>query len=67
VFGGEEREKVDAILPELVSHVRDDYLGATTYHDGKWVAIVVDSERVLVDVQRLLTIKRKPKQGDGGD
>jgi hypothetical protein len=61
VFGGEERKKVDAILPELVSHARADYAAATTYHDGKWLGLVVDSEGVLADVERLLTIKRKPK------
>ena len=62
VFGGKEREKVEAILPELVSHARDDYVAATTYHDGKWVWLVVDKGEVLADVERLLTIKRKPKR-----
>jgi hypothetical protein len=61
VFGGEERKKVEAILPELASHARDDYAKATTYHDGKWLGLVVDSEEVLADVERLLTVKRKPK------
>lgn len=59
--GGEERKKVEAILPELISHARADYLAATTYHDGKWVALDVDSDDVLTDVRRLLSIKRKPK------
>ena len=44
VFGGEEREKVEAILPELVSHAREDYVAATTYHDGKWLGLAVDSD-----------------------
>ena len=61
VFGGEEQKKVEAILPELVSHARDDYAAATTYHDGKWLGLVVDSKEVLVDVKQLLTVKRKPK------
>lgn len=61
VFGAEEREKVEEILPELVSHARDDYKAATTYHDGKWLFLVVDSNKVIADVERLLTIKRKPK------
>ncbi len=63
VFGGEEREKVEAILPAIVSHARDDYSRATTYHDGKWLGLVVDSEEVLEDVKRFLAVKRKPKAG----
>jgi hypothetical protein len=61
VFGAEEREKVAAVLPELVSHVRDDYAKATTFHDGRWVSVVVDSKKVLADVERLLVLKRTPK------
>ncbi len=62
VFGGEEREKAEAILPELVSHAREDYVAATTYHDGKWLGLVVDSDEVLADVKRLLAVKRKSKR-----
>jgi hypothetical protein len=62
VFGGEEREKVEAVLSELVSHARADYTAATTYHDGKWLGLVVDSDEVLADVKRLLAIKRKLKR-----
>ncbi len=61
VFGADEHDKVEAILPEILSHVRDDYAKATTFHDGKWVATVVDSAKVLADVERLLVLKRKPK------
>jgi hypothetical protein len=61
IFGAEEREKVEGIVPELSSHVRHDYASAPTYHDGKWVAIVVDSKKVLADVERLLEVKRRPK------
>ncbi len=61
VFGGAERGKVDAILPELVSHVREDYEKATTFHDGRWVSVVVDNNDVIADVERLLRLKRAPK------
>jgi hypothetical protein len=60
VFGAAERAKAEALLPSLASHVRDDYLAATTYHDGKWVLIDVDSDAVLADVVRLLEVKRRP-------
>jgi hypothetical protein len=61
VFGADERKKVEEILPELVSHARDDYKAATTYHDGKWLFLVVDSNKVIADVERMLAIKRRPK------
>ena len=60
VFGAAEREKVEEILPTVASHVRDDYLQATTYHDGKWVLVEIDSQAVLTDVEQLLLLKRKP-------
>jgi len=62
VFGGAEREKVEDLLPALRSHVREDYVGSATYHDGKWVLVTVDSASVLSDVQQLLALKRPPKE-----
>ncbi len=62
VFGGEEREKAEKTLPQLSPGVRAAYTNATTYHDGKWLAVVVDSDKVLDDIERLLTVKRKPKR-----
>lgn len=62
VFGGEERAKVEPVLPELVSHARTDYENATTYHDGKWLGLIVDGDDVITDIECLLTIKRKPKR-----
>jgi hypothetical protein len=64
VFGAEERKKVEEILPKLSSHVRADYENATTFHDGKWVASVVDSKKVVADIERLLVLKRKSKAGE---
>lgn len=61
VFGAAERDKAQDLLSELTSHVRDDYVGATTYHDGKWVVIDVDSDEALRDVERLLQVKRRPR------
>ena len=61
VFGADEREKVQPVLRELVSHVRDDYTAAKTFHDGKWMATIVDNARVVADLKRLLALKRTPK------
>ena len=61
VFGAEEREKVEKILPELSPSLRQMYADATTYHDGKWLAIAADRKETLDDIERLLAVKRKPK------
>lgn len=61
VFGGQEREKAEQMLDELSPGVREAYAAATTYHDGKWLAVAVDCDRVLRDIERLLTIKRRPR------
>jgi hypothetical protein len=61
VFGVEERKKAEAVLPELKSHAQKDYVEAKTYHDGKWLGLLIDGDDVLADAMRLLTIKRKPK------
>jgi len=62
VLGRMEREKVEAIWDELSPGVCNEYTSATTYHDGKWLAIEVDSDEAMADIKRLLAIKRKPKR-----
>ena len=62
VLGGQEREKVEKILPELSWSIRQVYAEATTYHDGKWLAIAADGETTLDDIDRLLAVRRKPKR-----
>ncbi len=62
VLGRIEREKVEAILHELCPGIRNEYTSAMTYHDGKWLAITVDSDEVMEDIKKLFAIKRKPKR-----
>lgn len=62
VLGGAERQKTEMILAELHENIRREYAEATTYHDGKWLAIILNSDGLLNDIERLLFIKRKPKQ-----
>ena len=61
VFGKEERVKVEACRNELSTRTWEAYKKATTYHDGKWLYLTVDSSETLKDVVRLLAMKRKPK------
>jgi hypothetical protein len=62
VFGGEERERVEKVLSDLSPNVRQEYAKATTYHDGKWLAIAADRKETLDDIEKLLAVKRKPKR-----
>lgn len=45
-------------LPRSRGHVK-----STTYHDGKWVFVSVDSAKALSDIKQLLALKRPPKPG----
>lgn len=61
VFGREERQKVEAVKEQLSAETWEEYEKATTYHDGKWVLLTVDSGTVVEDLQLLLGVKRRPK------
>lgn len=59
VFGGPEREKAEAVLRHLTPGVRRSYRKAKTYHDGKWLSLIVDHDEIVEDIQTLLAIKRR--------
>ena len=61
VFGAKEREKVENIRDSLSTRTQMEYDKTTTYHDGKWVLLTINSDKVVEDVMNLLVIKRKPK------
>lgn len=61
VFGAKEREKVESIRENLSGPTLKSYDEAKTYHDGKWLYLLIDSERVEKDIEHFLTVKRKPK------
>lgn len=61
VFGADERAKIENVRSKLSASVRKQYDAATTYHDGKWVLLTIDSNEILKDIEVLLTVKRKPK------
>lgn len=61
VFGAEERSKVETIRDSLSTYTQMEYDAATTYHDGKWVLITINSNEVIEDVMKLLALKRKSK------
>lgn len=61
IFGGTEREKVEAIRQELSEKTVSFYDKARTYHDGKWVMFPLDNN-LIEDYVKLLAIKRKPNR-----
>lgn len=62
VLGTAERSKVEVVKQELSAQTQQAYDSATTYHDGKWLLLTIDNEAVVVDVIRILALKRKPKE-----
>ena len=61
VFGAEERANVENMRDKLSSRTQKEYDKAKTYHDGKWLLLTVDTDKVADDVEQLLAVKRKPK------
>lgn len=45
----------------LSPHTREAYDRAATYHNGKWLLLTIDSNKVVEDILWLLTVKRKRK------
>ncbi len=66
VFGAKERAEVEAVLNDLSPPTQKEYRAATTYPDGKWLLLCIDSDPVMNDAMRLLAIKRKPNRPSGG-
>jgi hypothetical protein len=65
IFGEAERAKVEDIRDRLSAQSRKEYDNATIYHDGKWVLLKIDTDTAVKDVERLLAVKRRPKNDDG--
>ena len=61
VFGAKERAKVENMRGKLSSRTQKEYGKAKTYHDGKWLLLTVDTDKVVDDVERLLAVKRRSK------
>jgi len=61
VFGAEERANVENMRDKLSSRTQKEYDKAKTYHDGWWLLLTVDTDKVVDDVEQLLAVKRKPK------
>lgn len=61
VFGAKERERFADIRATLSQRAQNEYDAAKTYHDGKWLRLQISDTQTLKDVEKLLTIKRRPR------
>jgi hypothetical protein len=60
VFGKEERARAEEMKANLGPVARRAYDEATIYHDGKWVVLPVERDKMLTDICRFLAVKRRP-------
>lgn len=62
IFGKTEREKFEADRASYSKAVQQVYDTAATYHDGKWMMFELTDTSLFQDLERLLTIKRRPNK-----
>lgn len=60
VLGGAEARAAREL--DLGEHVRAVFEDAEQLHDGRWLHILVESERDVQDIQVLLALKRRPRR-----
>ncbi len=60
VLGAREAAEALAALDQFGPAVRSCLETAHVYHDGRWLFLPVQEERVVEDIKRLLLIKKKP-------
>jgi len=61
VLGKNERDGFESSRAKISSQTQQIYDDATTYHDGKWLALTLKNQESLQDAFVILGIKRKPK------
>ena len=60
IFGKDERRQFEMVQESFSEFIQKYYTNSRTYHDGKWMYIELCDDSHLVDVLRLIQIKRKP-------
>jgi len=59
VLGAKERDGFERLRTKISSPTQGIYDHATTYHDGKWLALTVQGRQSLEDAVAILGVKRK--------
>jgi len=61
VLGRKDVEKVNSTLDEFGTETRATFQHAKQYPDGKWLWIRVRFKKQTVDIEKLIKLKKKPK------
>jgi hypothetical protein len=62
IFGKEERARFEVLRDEFQPRTQRIYDDSKTFHDGKWMHILVSDGIMLEEVKRLIHIKKKPNR-----
>ncbi len=62
IFGQREREAFETVRGQFSSHIQQYYDASKTYHDGKWMWIDIVDEDYVLEVLRLVGIKKRPNK-----
>lgn len=62
ILGKDERTKFESIREMFSNAAQKIYDETTTFHDGKWLMFELKDTSLFNDIERLLSIKRKPNR-----
>ena len=62
ILGKDERTKFESMREMFSNAAQKIYDETTTFHDGKWLMFELKDTSLANDIERLLSIKRKPNR-----
>ena len=62
ILGKDERTKFESMREIFSNAAQKIYDETTTFHDGKWLMFELKDTSLFNDIERLLSIKRKPNR-----
>lgn len=62
ILGKDERTKFESMREMFSNAAQKIYDETTTFHDGKWLMFELKDTSLFNDIERLLSIKRKPNR-----
>ena len=62
ILGKDERTKFESMREMFSNAAQKIYDETTTFHDGKWLMLELKDTSLFNDIERLLSIKRKPNR-----
>ena len=62
ILGKDERTKFESMREMFSNAAQKIYDETTTFHDGKWLIFELKDTSLFNDIERLLSIKRKPNR-----